>query len=174
MSQMFNNDPYYTLSEMVEQTGYNRSTLDKKVRLLVKELDFQKPNEERQVPVWVYIDGEVRNEQGSTKQKLYHYSLSWIIQQQGEESNDTRVLKATIKAYQHKLDEAEGRNDAAQDKINRLNEEITRLQNFDPYDRDIDLQTTMSREVYEAARNLNNIVAKLKKREADIEEALNS
>ena len=51
MSQMFNNDPYYTLSEMVEQTGYNRSTLDNKVRQLVKELDFQEPNEERQVPI---------------------------------------------------------------------------------------------------------------------------
>lgn len=173
MSQMFNNDPYYTLSEMVEQTGYNRSTLDNKVRQLVKELEFQKPNEERPVPIWVYIDGEVRNEQGSTKQKLYHYDLSWIIQQRSEKSNDTRVLKATIEAYKQKLDEAEGRNDAAQDEINRLHEEITQLQNFDPYDRDIDLQTTMSREVYEAARNLNNIVAKLKKREADIEERLN-
>lgn len=173
MSQMFNNDLYYTLSEMVEQTGYNRSTLYKKVRQLVQELDFQKPNEERQVPIWVYIDGEVRNEPGSTKQKLYHYNLSWIIQQRSEESNDTRVLKATIEAYKQKLGEAEVRNDAAQDEINRLHEEITQLQNFDPYDRDIDLQTTMSREVYEAARNLNNIVAKLKKREADIEERLN-
>lgn len=173
MSQMFNNDLYYTLSEMVEQTGYNRSTLYKKVRQLVQELDFQKPNEERQVPIWVYIDGEVRNEPGSTKQKLYHYNLSWIIQQRSEESNDTRVLKATIEAYKQKLGEAEGRNDAAQNEINRLHEEITQLQNFDPYDRDIDLQTTMSREVYEAARNLNNIVAKLKKREADIEERLN-